>query len=78
MTQTKNNVGESEEDFGFTFSSEEEIQSKKEDKAEGLKKMIMPLLNNLLKNPEKSTIIWPNRQQVIQDFIKKMNSYLES
>jgi hypothetical protein len=33
-----------------------------------VEKMIMPLLNNLASNPEKSYIYWPNRQQKIAQF----------
>ena len=73
---------EVEDDFGFTFSDSNEIQnqikSNVEDKAQGLRKMIMPLLNNLMKNPEKDTIVWPNREKKIKDFIKKMDDYINS
>ena len=40
--------------------------------------MIMPLLNNLMKNPEKDTIVWPNREKTIKAFIKKMDDYINS
>jgi hypothetical protein len=40
--------------------------------------MIMPLLNNLLKSPEKDTIVWPNREKQINAFIKKMDNYINS
>ena len=33
-----------------------------------VEKMIMPLLNNLASNPEKSYIYWPNRQQKLAQF----------
>jgi len=49
-----------------------------EDKVQGLRKMIMPLLNNLMKNPEKDTIVWPNRDKTIKAFIKKMDDYINS
>jgi hypothetical protein len=67
-----------EYDFGFTFSDTEEIKNQAVDKAEGLRKMIMPLLNNLMKNPEKDTIVWPNRDKTIKTFIKKMDDYMKS
>jgi hypothetical protein len=35
----------------------------------------MPLLNNLMKNPEKEMIHWPDREQKIKQFIKKINEY---
>lgn len=33
-----------------------------------VEKMIMPLLNNLASNPEKSYIYWPDRQKKIAQF----------
>lgn len=70
-----------EDDFGFTFSDSSEIQAKvetTENKLEGLRNMIMPLLKNLMKNPEKDTIVWPNRKQKIEEFIKKMDTYINT
>ena len=68
-----------EEDvFGFTFADSEEIKAQTNDKVEGLRNMIMPLLNNLMKNPEKDTIVWPNRDKTIKAFIKKMDDYINS
>jgi hypothetical protein len=65
-------------DFGFTFSDSEEIKAQSVDKVHGLRKMIIPLLNNLMKNPEKDTIVWPNRDKTIKAFIKKMDDYISS
>lgn len=64
-----------EDDFGFTFVNNDEIVV---DKLMGLRKMIMPLLNNLLRNPEKDTIVWPNREKKIKAFIEKMDNYINS
>lgn len=76
------------DDFGFTFVDSNESQSKvisfedravsAEAKVDGLRNMIMPLLKNLMKNPEKDTIVWPNRKQKIEEFIKKMDAYINS
>jgi serine/threonine protein kinase len=55
-------------DFGFSFAHTEDIKIEANDKVEGLKKMIMPLLNNLMKNPEKDTIVWPDREKKIKMF----------
>jgi hypothetical protein len=68
-------------DFGFTFADSNEIHQKvslTEDKLSGLREMIMPLLNNLLKNPDKDTILWPDREKKIKAFIKKMDDYIKS
>ena len=47
---------------------------KKENKNDLLKleKMIMPLLYNLMKNPEDVYIKWPNRKEIIQKQINKI------
>jgi phosphoribosylformylglycinamidine (FGAM) synthase PurS component len=49
---------------------------KKEHKEDMLKveKMIMPLLYNLMKNPEDVYIKWPNRKEIIQKQISKIVS----
>ena len=65
-----------EDDFGFSFATEEDIKPN-DDRAEKLRKMIMPLLNNLKKNPEKEMIVWPDRVKKIDDFIKKMNKVVD-
>lgn len=66
------------DDFGFTFSDTTELKASADDKVQGLRKMIMPLLNNLKKNPEKDTIVWPDRVKKIDAFIKKMDDYIDS
>lgn len=67
-----------DDDFGFSFADTEEIRATAVDKVQGLRDMIMPLLNNLMKNPEKDTIVWPDREKKIKAFIKKMDKYIES
>ena len=47
-------------------------------KLRGLRDMIMPLLNNLSKDPDKNYILWPGRAAKIQEFITKIDSYIES
>lgn len=37
-----------------------------------VEKMIVPLLVNLMKNPDKEYIYWPNRREKIQDQIDKI------
>ena len=78
--RTKGNAGgifqlnEEHDDFGFTFLDSNDAT----DKVQGLRDMIMPLLNNLMKNPEKDTIVWPNRDKSIKSFIKKMDDYIKT
>jgi hypothetical protein len=71
-------------DFGMDFADDlqEEVAVKHEqatkatEKAETMFKMIMPLLNNLKKNPEKTNIVWPNREKKIDEFIEKLQNIL--
>ena len=75
---------EEDDDFGFSALSEQELKDELSDdqdianKLNGLKKMIMPLLKNLMKNPDKEYIYWPDRIKKIQDFIKKIDTYIEN
>lgn len=61
-------------DWDFGFSTEEEIKAT--NGVAELKKLIMPLLENLKKNPEMDIIKWEGKQRVkqIDDFIKKMDA----
>jgi hypothetical protein len=38
---------------------------------------IVPFLDNLCKNPEKSTILWPNRVEKIQMYKNKLRNIVE-
>lgn len=71
-------------DFGFSVVDETELEVLQQTKAElettteealdaqdrlnKLYNMIMPLLNNLAKNPEKDYIYWPKRLDKIEKF----------
>jgi hypothetical protein len=41
-------------------------------------RLILPLLHNLKKSPEKDTIRWPDRAIVIDNQIKKINAIINS
>jgi len=45
-----------------------------ETRLEQLYNAIVPFLDNLCKNPEKSTILWPNRVEKIQAYKKKLET----
>ena len=47
------------------------------DKIHTLRDMIMPLLNNLSKDPAKEYILWPDRAAKIQAFINKINAFVD-
>lgn len=64
-------------DFGFTAVDEDELEavqtaavsaSSTEERLNGLYNTIVPLLNNLKKNPEKDYIFWPNRLAKVEEF----------
>lgn len=71
-------------DFGFTAVHEQdvvdpiisEVKTSADDqtkqKLQALEKMILPLLVNLMKNPEKEYIHWPNRVPLIEKQIEKI------
>lgn len=42
-----------------------------------LHETIIPFLDNLCKNPEKSTIHWPNRVEKIESYKKKLQKIVE-
>lgn len=48
------------------------IEKDTKEKLVQLEKLILPLLVNLMKSPEKDTIKWPNRSPVIQKQIDKI------
>lgn len=69
------------DDFGFSLVSEADLKQQEQqtiDKVRGLRDMIMPFLNNLTKNPEKEYIMWPDRAKKVEEFIKKINDYVDS
>lgn len=70
-------------DFGFSAVAEDDLEVSKQanDIGEKLQKMydlVMPLLNNLAKNPDKEYIHWPNREAKIKEFQKKLRDLLNS
>lgn len=85
MSKNQMNL-DTEFDFGFDFSDDltDAITEKEQqaviaqNKAETMYKMIMPLLNNLKKNPDKPNIVWPDREKKIDQFIEKLDNVLKS
>jgi len=53
-----------------------QISRTHEEKLEALYKLIMPLLVNLQKNPEKDYIYWPSRAEKVSDFIKRVDKLI--
>ena len=71
-------------DFGFTAVHETDLtepiltevkssaDTEIKQKLQTLEKLIMPLLVNLMKNPEKDYIHWPNRVPLIEKQIERI------
>ena len=81
-------------DFGFTAVDEDELevvqQASKiaekssenfdhvQEKIDALYNAIIPLLNNLKKNPEKEYILWPNRVAKVEEFEEHLSKIYNS
>ena len=73
-----------DDDFGFTAVHESDVldpvitevkagaDTEIKQKLAAVEKLIMPLLVNLMKNPEKDYIHWPNRVPLIEKQIEKI------
>jgi len=75
-------------DFGFTFHDESEIdeQIQKQvsateqtyaDKLDRVQAIVVPFMQNLMRDPEKVMIRWPNRAEVVEKQLKKILSIIE-
>jgi hypothetical protein len=69
-------------DFGFSAVTEDELKAVSDatktaqyykDQRDALHKMIVPLLNNLLKNADKPYILWADREAKIKEFRAKID-----
>ena len=76
ITELSSVVSEQGSNFQTVLSEiEERITAEKavsRDKLLKLENLIIPLLNNLMKNPEKEFIKWPNRVEKIQAQVQKV------
>jgi hypothetical protein len=76
LTELSSAVSEQGSNFQTVLSEiEERISAEKaisRNKLIEVEGMIIPLLNNLMKNPEKEFIKWPNRVEKIQTQIQKI------
>ena len=69
VTEQGSNLGTVINEIQERVDSEKEQQKSRMKQVEDL---IVPLLNNLMKNPEKEYIKWPNRVEKIQSQIQKI------
>jgi hypothetical protein len=77
-------------DFGFSFADTDEVsapvvqsasatvEEMYKQKLQEVEKLILPLLYNLMKNPEKPFIKWENRVPVIQKQIDRITAITRS
>ena len=65
---------EEDGDFGFSFSSAEDVGNPYKEALEKVLKLFIPLLKNLAKEPQKETIVWPNRTKKIEEVMKKLDA----
>ena len=86
----KGTLADTDFDFGFSLVDENELEVVQQvqqkaaatsatatataDKLDALYNMIMPLLNNLSKNPEKEYIYWPGRIEKIEAFRDRLRA----
>jgi hypothetical protein len=59
------------------YNSSQERVDDLQTRLETLYAAITPFLDNLCKNPEKSTILWPNRVEKIQAYKKKLEQIVK-
>jgi len=66
------------EDLSKTITEHQSNAKNANAKAQAMYDAIIPLLNNLKKNPEKPNIVWPDRVKKIDQFIKKLDDILSN
>jgi len=68
----------SDDDFGFTTvpSKPVTVEVTVEDRLERVKKLVLPLINNLMKDPDKD-IHWPDRDKKLMDFKVKLLAIID-
>lgn len=72
------------DDFGFTFEDEESVLAPATDeitdlkkRLEAVRKIYLPLLQNLAKNSDQPIIKWPNRGPILTKQIAKLTMLTE-
>ena len=76
------------DDFGFSFSNEDDIVAEAvapsadeitdlKKRLEAIRKIYLPLLQNLAKNSDQPIIKWPDRGPVLKKQIDKLNMLTE-
>ena len=55
-------------------SDAEQLATTTQERLDKLYNAVIPLLNNLKKNPEKDYILWPNRLEKVEEFESHLQS----
>ena len=73
-----------EDDFDFGFTTEQDVTpalaeslNDYKSRMERMYNSVLPLLNNLEKNPDQEMIKWPNRDKKIKEFKIKRKHIME-
>lgn len=83
VTINDNVVDNDTNDFGFSFTDEQSFTKVEKEAADKkiteLYTMILSLLVNLKKNPDKDIIHWPGKDRIksVDTFIKKMDALID-
>ena len=68
-------------DFGFTVVDEDELSAvtveELQSRLDKLYQAMIPLLNNLKKNPDKDYILWPDRLKKVEEFESHLRKIYE-
>jgi hypothetical protein len=71
------------EDFGFSFHDESEFEDQivnavsttektYAEKLKAVESIVVPFMQNLMKDPEKVMIRWPNRKEIVEKQLKRI------
>ena len=74
LSSALSELDEHKENLSLMYSKQE---LKYQDTIIEMKKLILPLLQNLMKNDEKEYIYWPNRKPIIQQQIDRIEKITE-
>lgn len=68
-----------EYDFGFTAIDSQDLEPQNDyrDRLYKMYGMIEPFIKNLMQNPEKEVIKWPNRKEKLENFLVQLNDLLD-
>lgn len=63
-------------DLSQQVTSSSAVASTYKERLETMYNMVVPLINNLSKDPQKEYILWPNRDKKLSDFKNKLDQLM--